>query len=716
MKWNSGRLWLRVIVYSLVIMISLAVLAQSLIFWQFDESKIKDILTKSLTESHRQVTIEGRISPSIFPSPGIDVGKVSISEPNSTVPFAQIAEIDIHLAWLPLIMGRKEVKSVVLHGFSAAVTRQKDGRLSIGDLFQRRSQNTFSVKLDSLSIREGTLVYSDQVSQWEHRLENISLDADDLRSSATLSAGAVLADRKTPIRLAINTPLTIQDDQVNLDKLEAVALSDVQGLGESKLLTTGQFKLNFATMQTTGSNLALTFSSEHPSSHITLAIPTLTASLTDVTMPTGQLHAKLEYAKSRYQLDSTLDNLKLNTNGLFADRVKGDFNWSAGSTNLNLKLNAPFSLVGMKQLHMQPIVLNGMLTTPSLPRGKLPSSLTGTLDGNLDDPRFDLRVAGKLDGSDMSLNLSQYGFMKPRHEATLTVGKLDLNRYLPENKGNSVAIFQDTNPIPLDWLDFFDLTGKLSIGELNVGRFKVNHVVSNVLASPQELELTQMSADIYEGTLQGDVQISRNGTPKLQVKQTLKGMNIQPLLVDLINFNQLDGKGNGQVNILATGTSFAELRNNLSGTVQLSLNKGALTGIDLVAALKNLSAELQDEKKTIPTGQKTTFSALSASFHVDKGIAKNQDMKLASQLVNVNGNGKVDLKQNIIDYTLDVKANPNEFTQYKDVNVPLKITGPINAPVYALDFNAMVKGKKTENEKQQALKQELKKQITTILP
>jgi AsmA protein len=52
----------------------------------------------------------------------------------------------------------------------------------------------------------------------------------------------------------------------------------------------------------------------------------------------------------------------------------------------------------------------------------------------------------------------------------------------------------------------------------------------------------------------------------------------------------------------------------------------------------------------------------------------------------------------------------------KGVNVPLKITGPLNAPVYALDFNAMVKGKKTEGEKQQALKQELKKQITTILP
>jgi AsmA protein len=65
---------------------------------------------------------------------------------------------------------------------------------------------------------------------------------------------------------------------------------------------------------------------------------------------------------------------------------------------------------------------------------------------------------------------------------------------------------------------------------------------------------------------------------------------------------------------------------------------------------------------------------------------------------------------------MDVMANPREFASLKGVNIPLKITGPLNAPIYALDFNALVKGKKTETEKQQALKQELKKQITTILP
>ncbi|MEN6082097.1 AsmA family protein, partial [Chromobacterium piscinae] len=476
------------------------------------------------------------------------------------------------------------------------------------------------------------------------------------------------------------------------------------------------YKLNFASLQATGSDVTVSFTSERPSSEVKLTLPQINASLRELTMPSGTLSAKLSYARSQYQLQAALDNLKLSEGGLYADKLDGEFNWLAGSSKVNVKLNAPLSLAGMNQLLMQPLKLTSTITTPALPRGRLVASMEGALDGDIDEPRFNLRVAGKLDGSDVSATLSQYGLIKPRHEAMLSIGKLDLNRYLPETQGDPVAIFQNTNEIPLDWLDFFDLNGKVEIGELAMGRFRINHITSNVRINPRALELDQMSADIYDGRLQGDASLSRRDVPHLQVKQTLQGMKIRPLLVDLFNFNRLDGKGNGKIDINADGKSFAELRSTLNGDASFSLNNGALTGIDLVAALKNLPAELKEWNAAAQNDQKTTFSTLSTSFKLDSGVARSQDLKLASQLVNVNGGGKVDLKQSIVDYTMDVQANPQEFVRLKGVNVPLKITGPLNAPVYALDFNALVKGKKTEGEKQQALKQQLQKQITTILP
>lgn len=716
MKWNSGRLWLRISVYGASALLVLFVIIQSLIFWQFDEAAVRKAISTALDDTQRHVVVEGKISPTLFPSPGLSIHQLSISEPGSKQLFARVEQLNVYLSWLPLLTGNREIKALELHGATASITRAADGRLSIMDLLQHRTPGSISMKLDRLLVREGTLLYTDRASGNEQKLDTISLDADDLRGSANLSAAAILSNGKRPIRLAVNTPLTIQDDQVSLEKLDAVALSELPGLGESKFAATGQYKLNFATLQTSGKDLSFSFSSERPSSQLELKLPELNASFNEVTMPSGHLSGKLSYAHSQYQVDAGLDNLKFTEGGLAADKVKGDFNWQAGDTRLNFQLDAPLALMGMKQLRMQPLHMTATLTTPLLPRGKLLSSMEGALDGDLDEPRLNMRVAGKLDGSDLAVTVSQFGLMKPRHEVTLSVGKLDLNRYLPESKGDPVAIFQDSKPIPLDWLDYFDLTGKVSVGELAMGRFRVNNLNASVRINPRELELDQMSADIYQGRLQGDISLARRDTPHLEVKQTLKDMNIRPLLVDLFNFNRLDGKGNGQIDINADGKSFLELRNTLTGNVETSLNKGALTGIDLVAALKNLPAELKEWNTPAQADQQTTFSTLSAGFRLDQGVARSQNMQLASQLVNVKGAGKVDLTQNIVDYTMDVQANPQEFSRLKGMNVPLKITGPINAPVYALDFNAMVKGKKTEGEKQQALKQELKKQITTILP
>ncbi|WP_434633934.1 AsmA family protein [Chromobacterium sp. CV08] len=716
MKLNSGRLWLRIATYGTLAVVLLLVLIRALIYWQFDEAAVRGSLVHALQDSGRVIHIDGRITPAVFPSPGIDIEKVSVSEAGKPDVFARVELLRVSLAWMPLLFGTREIKAVELYGPSVNLSRGLDGRLNIADLFQRRSPEGYSVKLDQLRIREGTLLLSDQPTHTDKRVSSISLDADGLLGTASVSAGAILDDDKRPVRLALNTPLAIQDDQVSLPQLEAVAISNIQGLGETKLTVAGQYKLNFASLQATGSDVTVSFSSERPSSEVKLALPQINASLRELTMPSGTVSARLSYARSQYQLQAALDNLKLSEGGLYADKLDGEFNWLAGDTRVNVKLNAPFSLAAMNQLRMEPLKLTSTITTPALPRGRLVASMEGALDGDVDEPRFNLRVAGKLDGSDVSATLSQYGLIKPRHEATLNIGKLDLNRYLPETQGDPVAIFQNTNEIPLDWLDFFDLNGKVAIGELAMGRFRINHINSNVRINPRAFELDQMSADIYDGRLQGDASLSRRDVPHLQVKQTLQGMKIRPLLVDLFNFSRLDGKGNGKIDVNADGKSFAELRSTLSGDASFSLNNGALTGIDLVAALKNLPAELKEWNGAAQNDQRTTFSTLSTSLKLDKGVARSQDLKLASQLVNVAGGGKIDLKQNIVDYTLDVQANPQEFSRLKGVNVPLKITGPINAPVYALDFNAMVKGKKTEGEKKQALKQQLQKQITTILP
>ncbi|TDR81610.1 AsmA family protein [Paludibacterium purpuratum] len=716
MNWNSGRLWLRITVYTSLALLCLGVVTQSLIFWQFDETAVRHAIGESLRDTGRQVLIEGTISPRVFPIPGIDINDITVSQPGSTAKFAKIARMEARLAWWPLLFGKREVRSLTLYAPEIDVVRQKDGVLSISDLFMRREQPGFNINLNTLVVHDGVFSYHDDISGAKQRLSSITIDADGLKSSAMLKASAVLDDDTRPLRMAMNTPLTIDNNRLDFGQIDAQVESDTPTLGKTQLRTTGELHLDLNNLSAAGEDLAFEFTTEQPQSSATLRVPHLDASLERVQIPQSHLSANMQYERSQYQLEANLANLNIGRKAMNASRLSGDFNWQVGTTRVKLQLDAPFTLAGLNDLQLSPLTLTAQAITPLLPRGQLIANMQGALTGTLGDERFDLHGKGKIDGSDIALDVTQYGLMHPRHEAALSIGALDLNRYLPETKGEAVAIFQNKNPIPLDWMDFFDLNGKVSAGELSMGRFRMKDVSASVRILPQEMELNHISANIYSGQLQGDASLKRGQTNRYEVRQTLRGMNIRPLLVDLFNFGQLDGKGNGQVMLAAQGDSFVDLRNSLSGNVQMSLNQGALTGIDLVSALKNLPAELKEMNTPSRANQKTTFSTLQAGFRMEQGVGRNQDLKLASQLVNVNGGGKIDLKHSIIDYNMNVAANPREFSSLRGVSIPLKITGPLNAPVYALNFNALVKGKKTETEKQQALKQELKKQITTILP
>ncbi|TCP15586.1 AsmA protein [Crenobacter luteus] len=719
MKWNSGRLWLHLLVYGIGGLVALFLLTQAVLLWQFDERAVRDALQSSLADTGRRVSVAGDITPQLFPRPGLTLEKLSLSAPDGRTPALAVAEARIGFAWLPLLLGDKEVTALALDGVELDLARDANGRLSIADLLRRRANSDVSVRLDSLALGRANVRFSDALSGRRWRLDALEMEADELRDDARLSARAVLDTGRQRVGLALAAPLRIQDDQVSVNALQLSAKAKLPEQGETQITLTGRLKLNFATLQASGEALRATFATQAPAAELVIDMPTVSASLASVELPRADLKGFMRQDRSEYRFAGRLDEIALTEARLAAQRIAGALTWLAGPHRLALSVDGPLDITNLDALKVEPLALTATATTPLLPRGKLVARLAGHLEGSLAASALNLRVAGSLDGSDLAADVRQFGFVKPRHELMLSVGKLDLNRYLPENSARPVAVFQDTRPLSLDWLDFLNVSGQLSVGELAVGRFRVNGVSAKIDATPQELAVSELSANIYEGQLTGSARLVRGNPHRLDVDQTLQGMSIRPLLIDLFNFPRLDGHGDGHVRVRAQGSNFAAFKDTLSGDVRMSLNRGALTGIDLVAALKNLPQELKDLGNTpvnAVTDQRTTFSTLSARFALENGVARNQDLKLASQLVNVSGGGKLDLVKSIVDYSLDVSANPREFARLKDVSVPLKITGPMSAPVYALDFNAMVKGKKTQGEKQQALKQELTRQISTILP
>ena len=164
MNWNSGRLWLKISVYTLLTLGILFVAILTLFFTRFDADSARRNLERSLADSGRTLSIGGTISPMLLPSPGLAISEVRVSEQDGKTPFAHVAQIEARLAWLPLLFGRLEITHVALHDAQLTVVRQTDGSLNFADLLRSRPSSKFMFNLDSLAINGTRLEYQDRVN------------------------------------------------------------------------------------------------------------------------------------------------------------------------------------------------------------------------------------------------------------------------------------------------------------------------------------------------------------------------------------------------------------------------------------------------------------------------------------------------------------------------------------------------------------------------
>jgi AsmA protein len=153
----------------------------------------------------------------------------------------------------------------------------------------------------------------------------------------------------------------------------------------------------------------------------------------------------------------------------------------------------------------------------------------------------------------------------------------------------------------------------------------------------------------------------------------------------------------------------------LSGEAGVLLKDGAIKGINLAQSLRSagdmLSLKRDTETAASPT-EKTDFSELKASFKIDKGQARNEDLTLSSPFIRLNGAGSLNLVESSIDYVANtslVATSTGQDGKSADdvagITVPVRVHGPITALKYELQFSDAI---------QQQAKQRLKAEETKL--
>jgi AsmA protein len=362
--------------------------------------------------------------------------------------------------------------------------------------------------------------------------------------------------------------------------------------------------------------------------------------------------------------------------------------------------------------------LNASITAsgPNLPGKTLSGELSGSASVDAGKGNAQANLAGKVADSTIKARFNVANLTHPAIGFDLDIDQLDLDRYMPPKPagGGQGAAGAQKAETPFDLSGLRDLraNGTVRIGSLKAQNLKATNVRLDIKANGGRVDVNPLAANLYQGSLSGAASINAApATPTFAVRQNLSGVSVGPLLRDLANNDTLEGRGNVTMDVTTQGNTVTALKRALNGGAAVKLTDGAVKGIDIAGSIRNAKAKLGtlrgEQTQASDKSQKTDFSELTATFNIRNGVANNNDLSLKSPLLRVGGEGAIDLGQDSINYLVKASVvgtskgqGGRDVGDLTGLTVPVRVTGPLAAPSYKLDFNAIA----TDVAKQQVQK------------
>ena len=293
----------------------------------------------------------------------------------------------------------------------------------------------------------------------------------------------------------------------------------------------------------------------------------------------------------------------------------------------------------------------------------------------------------------------------PLIRGTIHVDTLDLDKLAgggkpaaANDKGATAAKAPSSGwsdaPIDVSALRTVNTNLDATIDTLRSGKVEVSKIVANVTLNGGALKLTLGNANLYNGTVKGDVEV--NGATSvlgLETHMNLSGIDIDALMTALSGKSRLQGTTTLNFALTGRGASQRALVSTLNGNGAIKVMDGAVKGINIAQFLRNakqgfLFAENSNEK--------TDFTEMTASFTIAQGILSNNDLSMKSPILRLAGKGTVNLPQQSLNYRLvptvvgTLKGQGDTKDGRTGLAIPLDITGPWSNPSITPDLAGMI--------------------------
>lgn len=664
LKWLFG-----LVLLLLVLVVAAVVMLPQLI----DPNDYKDqIVAKVKQATGRDLVIRDRLELAVFPALAVQLGGVSLSNAPGfgDAPFAQVEKLDLKVRLRPLLNKRVEVDTVVLQGLALNLAKDGTGKSNWEDLAGAgepepaaqpaadpgEGLGALSLAVQGIQIEGARVVWDDRQAGQRVVLEDVRLVTGTLEAGAKvpLAAGLRLSSDQPQLTLTLTLEGTVAVSS-DLKQFDAQALQlQLQAAG--------------AGLPQDGLGLALTTDVALDQGAGTLALANLSIKGPQIAIAGEVAVRELQAAPkvdARLQLEQTNLRKLLGSFGILLDTADPQALTSV-SGDLGISLADGGAAVDPLQLRLDAANLTGKVRVPS--------------------------------------------FEGPVVRATLALDEIDLDRYLPPpaaagaDTAKGAAAAEPAPGDPLAALRTLDLDATATVGKLKVNNLQMNEVKAVIKSKGGVLRIDPAAARLYQGSFNGLVELdARQAKPKIRIKEALTGIQVGPLLRDLVGEERLSGTGNVEADLRLAGLSEAEIRRTLNGNLSLVFRDGAVKGVNLAQLIRDAQRALGKRsaaEQAAGGAPQTDFSELSGSAVITDGVIDNQDLQAKSPLLRIDGKGQVNLPQDSLNYlvlTEVVGSLEGQGGKGRDelsgVPIPIRFKGSLKDPKASVDLEAALSAK-----------------------
>ena len=662
------------------------------------------------TGRHLQI---GKLSLSLFPWVGVTLDDVIMANRShfSSQDFMQVKHLDVQVALLPLLHQNLEIKRFVLNEPKIFLEKNAQGEGNWQDLLPAASANApvepnnkgkvthttpsvpatqqekkapllAALSADSMVLKDGELIWRDAQTGRDVSLTAVQVKLDDVQL-------------ERPIQVHVSAKLN--QDQVTFD-------FQVGPVGDLAMLN-----INHLPIQLHAQSLGMRLAPWKQS------LPELPEWL-----------GRIDQSKIRFdlQVEQRPDGVRLFAGQmalLAAMKVRSDWKVEMPSLStvdihdLSVAVNdrKMLALQGhvdhlnktpQYQLRMQSEVLERAWLASLFP------ALESMYAGNAKpwkQVKIGLSLAGtptRVDVRDMQLLLNDEVVQlsgnldlakAPDIRLRLAAKSLHLDPWLPQAKESSSAPVADgyaqtsessgvtvqAKEPDLRFLKKWRVSLQMQVERLFAKGLDIGHFRTVVNGGKGLFKMDPLQFELAGGSVREIASLNVAAYPaQWRESVNVTGVHLLPILQVLAESDMLDGTLKLNTNLHATGLLPESIRHGLQGTAQLSLLNGRMKGFDIAGGLRNLSS-IGQAKET----QYTDFAQLQGSFKVHDGIAKNNDLFMASPLFRLSGKGVVSLPEMSMDYHVRPKligslvGQGDVVKNRSGITVPLHIFGPFTA-------------------------------------